>query len=152
MSSGSFLRGLERHMGDRCRKSPKRYIPRGNLKTPSNPEYMMSSFQSSAMTQAPSISVRPQEQTVLTEMRLEARVYYFLYSRYILWGGFLSLGPVHNTVKPVHVQKQRSVRCFQSVLRSQSAGALPSLYSVPKLVSSHFLIFQGWSSQRSCIL
>jgi len=111
---------------------------------------MMSNFQSSAMTQAPSISVSSQEQTVLTEMFLEARVC-FLILHFMRWFS-LYIGPVHNTDKLVHVQKQCSLRCFQSVLRCQSDDAFPSLYSVPKLVSSDFLIFQGWSSQRSCIL
>lgn len=98
----------------------------------------MSNFQSSAMTQAPS-----KVGVALTEMFLEARTCFLILKIHFMRWFSLYIGPVHNTVKLFHVQKQCSLRCFQSVLSCQSDDALPSLCSVPKLISSDFLIFQG---------
>lgn len=55
---------------------------------------MMFNFESSAVTQLPSNSVSSQEQTVLTEMFLEARVCFLILKIHFMRWFSLYIGPV----------------------------------------------------------
>lgn len=111
----------------------RHHIPKGNTKSPSNPEHTTSTSQSSSVTQAPLQQGSNQEHTVLTEWSRD-------------WSGVLLTVKVHFTrlfylsIGPIHKRQSHYGPCTKAMQSNvsrtcwaQSDDALPSLHSVPIL-------------------